>query len=140
MKQMLLVALVIALIATACGTTAESREMQGYARLLGNTGCSFDIGSMRGSWDVGIAITGPARNSAKVDIALPGRNSSLPVRAQYNKKFFGTDEPFIYQTYNYDVTWMRGEYRLSVVNGGRSASQSFTLDNEADWLVYVHCK
>jgi len=60
MKQMLLVALIIALIATACGTTAESREVQGYSRLLGNTGCSFDVGSMRGSWDVGVAITGPA--------------------------------------------------------------------------------
>jgi len=132
-----------ALFLTGCGAIEEAATeelgLKGYARPLSSVACSWDIGSMRGEWDVNVAISGPARSRAIVDLTLPGDVAPLRVQAQYNKQFADSDEWYVHQTYRWDTEWSAGSYLLSIQNQGDKSEAHVTLTSEADWVICVYC-
>lgn len=134
------VVLVAALLA-GCGLGSSS-ESQGYSQRIGDTGCTFTKASMRGDGDLKVAISGPRYNSATVDVTLPGESEPLPVSWQMPKKFIDTEQLYIHQAFktDWDFEWPTGTYTVSVVNQGKRGQATFWIGQEADWILYVHCK
>jgi hypothetical protein len=138
MKTKVTLVVLAVVLLSACGSVKT--ESGGYASSIGNSGCTFDTASMRGEWDFNVAISGPRQNTAVVDVTLPGDGKPLPVLRQIPKKFIDTEELYVHQIYDYDVQWRTGRYTLSVVNGAKRGTASFLINQEANWVLYVHCK
>ena len=101
--------------------------------------CSVYHSEDRGRFDVTLLISGNGQELAHVDITLPNSTRPLTVNKRYRKEFSNTGDPYILQTYDYDVDWKTGVYKVTWHFRGKSGASNLPLTQEADFRIDVYC-
>ncbi len=103
------------------------------------TGCLIVFDIKRGDMDINFILSGTNRSDVLADLYRPNEIHPLPVAAQLDKTFIDTNEPYIYQYYQWNVSWPLGTYQLELSLNGKTSKLAWELQTRGNYNIYVDC-